>query len=218
MNTVWTSSLGKGELSAFTATLIPNLKRIQYPLNRSCVDSRGGLALWKRERYFGSPSNLLSCHIRMCVPTDSTLWKKINIGNPKVSVILLLPYHCCLHLHHHFRSYVRYGSYHLILPYVLPFNDIYCACTALILGAFARLRKATISFVMSVCLSLRPSVHMEQLGSHWTDFDETWYLSFLRKSVEKIQMSLKSDKNTLHKDVATFWRYLAKFFLEWEMF
>jgi hypothetical protein len=45
--------------------------------------------------------------------------------------------------------------------------------TALILGAFARLRKATVSFVMSVCLSLRPSVRMQQLGFHWTDFDET---------------------------------------------
>jgi hypothetical protein len=33
------------------------------------------------------------------------------------------------------------------------------------LGAFGKLRKATISFVMS---SVRPSVRMEQLGSHWT--------------------------------------------------
>jgi hypothetical protein len=36
---------------------------------------------------------------------------------------------------------------------------------------------------------------MEQLGSHWSDFDEIWYLSFCRKSVEKVQYSLKSDKN-----------------------
>jgi hypothetical protein len=36
------------------------------------------------------------------------------------------------------------------------------------LGAFAKLRKATVSF-MSVC----PSLRMERLGSHWTDFDET---------------------------------------------
>ena len=39
-------------------------------------------------------------------------------------------------------------------------------CT--ILGAFPKLRKATISVVMSV----RPSVRMEQLASHWTDFQE----------------------------------------------
>ena len=33
---------------------------------------------------------------------------------------------------------------------------------------FRRVRKAIISFVMSVY----PSVRMEQLGSHWTDFHE----------------------------------------------
>jgi hypothetical protein len=36
------------------------------------------------------------------------------------------------------------------------------------LGAFAKLRKATFSFVMSVRLSVR----MEQLGSNWTDFNQ----------------------------------------------
>jgi hypothetical protein len=40
------------------------------------------------------------------------------------------------------------------------------------LGKFAELRKATIILFMSVCLSVRPSVRMEQLGSHWTDFYE----------------------------------------------
>ena len=38
----------------------------------------------------------------------------------------------------------------------------------LLLGAFAELRKATISFVMSV----RSSVLVGKLGSHWTDFHE----------------------------------------------
>jgi hypothetical protein len=36
---------------------------------------------------------------------------------------------------------------------------------------------------------------MEQLGSHYMDFHEIWYLIIFRKSVEKIQISLKSDKN-----------------------
>ena len=35
-------------------------------------------------------------------------------------------------------------------------------------GEFPKMRKATISVVVYVC----PSVHMEQLGSHWTDFHE----------------------------------------------
>ena len=43
--------------------------------------------------------------------------------------------------------------------------------------------------------SVRPSVRMEQLGSLWTDFHEISYLRVFRKSVEKIQVSLKSDKN-----------------------
>jgi hypothetical protein len=51
------------------------------------------------------------------------------------------------------------------------------------LSAFAKLRKATISFAMF----FRPSVRMEQLRYQWTDFDEILYLSFFRKSVEKIQ-------------------------------
>jgi hypothetical protein len=38
----------------------------------------------------------------------------------------------------------------------------------------------------------RPSARVEQRGSHWTDFREIWYF---RKSVEKIQVLLKSDKN-----------------------
>jgi len=49
---------------------------------------------------------------------------------------------------------------------------------------------------MSLCQSVRPSVRMEQLGSHWTNFQEIWYLStFFGKSVEKIPVVLKYDKN-----------------------
>jgi hypothetical protein len=60
-----------------------------------------------------------------------------------------------------------------------------------VLGAFAKLRKATMSFVMPVRLCVR----IEQLGAHLTDFHEIEY--FIRKSVEKIQVSLKSDKNNV---------------------
>jgi hypothetical protein len=47
-------------------------------------------------------------------------------------------------------------------------------------------------------MSVFTSVRMEKLGSRSTDFDETCYLSFIRKSVEKIQVLLKSDKNNGH--------------------
>jgi hypothetical protein len=63
-----------------------------------------------------------------------------------------------------------------------------------ILGALETLRKATISFVTSVRLSVR----MEQLRSHWTDFHEIWCFTIFRKSINKIQVSVKSEKNGGH--------------------
>jgi hypothetical protein len=61
-----------------------------------------------------------------------------------------------------------------------------------------KIAKETISFVVSVFLSVRPSVcpsdRMEQLDCHWADFYEICYLSIVRKSVKKNQVSLQSDK------------------------
>ena len=76
----------------------------------------------------------------------------------------------------------------------------------LFLGAFAKLWKR-LCFVTSV----RPSVRMEQRGSNWTDFRKIWYLSILKKkkTVEKIQVSLKSDKS---KGYFT-WRPIHIFFI-----
>jgi hypothetical protein len=56
-----------------------------------------------------------------------------------------------------------------------------------ILGAFEKLRKTTVSFVMSILV--------EQLGSKWTDSHEIWYLNIFFKPVEKTQVSLHSEKN-----------------------
>ena len=54
------------------------------------------------------------------------------------------------------------------------------------------------SFGSSVCPSIHPSVRMKQLGSHWTEFHEISWFRIFRKSIQKIQVSLKSDKNTGH--------------------
>jgi hypothetical protein len=61
---------------------------------------------------------------------------------------------------------------------------------------FTKLQKETVSFVMSACLF----IHMEQLGPHWMDFHEIWYLSIFKKSGKKIHISLKSTwtMGTLH--------------------
>jgi hypothetical protein len=60
---------------------------------------------------------------------------------------------------------------------------------------FRRLLKiAKNNYQLHACLSVRPSVHMAQLGSHWRDFYESWYLSIFLKTVEKIKVSLNSHK------------------------
>ena len=64
------------------------------------------------------------------------------------------------------------------------------------------------------------SIHDARSEKH-QDFHEIWCFSIFRKSVRKIQVSLKSDKNNGYLNARTnihFWSYLAHFFLEWEMF
>jgi hypothetical protein len=56
------------------------------------------------------------------------------------------------------------------------------------LGSFAKLRKATITCIMPVCLS----VHMKQIDYQLADFQAIWYTIIFRKSVEKIQVTSKS--------------------------
>ena len=68
-------------------------------------------------------------------------------------------------------------------------------CEVSFFGRVAKLRRGTISFVTPASLFVRPSVRMEQLGSQWADFYEICYLSVFRKSVEKFQASLQSDRN-----------------------
>jgi hypothetical protein len=55
------------------------------------------------------------------------------------------------------------------------------------LGAFAKLRKAAVSFVTSAC--------MEQLCPHWMNFYEIWYLSVFRESGYKIKVLSKYENN-----------------------
>jgi hypothetical protein len=93
-------------------------------------------------------------------------------------------------------------------------------------GAFGNCEKQLISFVMSALLSCR----IQHLGSHETDLHEISYKNIFRKTVEKIQVSFKSDKNNRyftwrHTHTHTyiyiyikFWSYLAQFVLEREMF
>jgi hypothetical protein len=62
-----------------------------------------------------------------------------------------------------------------------------------------------------------PSARMQQLGSHWTDFREILNLSIFRKTVEKIQVSLKYGQKLavymrpyVHYDISPYYFYNYK--------
>ena len=61
---------------------------------------------------------------------------------------------------------------------------------------FRKIAKSDLaSSCLSACLSVRPSARMEQFCSHWTDFHDILYLRIFKKSVAKIQVSLKYVRN-----------------------
>ena len=92
------------------------------------------------------------------------------------------------------------------------------------LGWFEKLIKMIISFVrsaylsvclcLSVCLSVCP---LEQLGYHWKDFHEIWYLSVFRKYFDKLQFSL-NPTGTVHKYLHIFMTTSWWIILRWEIF
>jgi hypothetical protein len=68
-----------------------------------------------------------------------------------------------------------------------------CVQEVKFLVAFAKFLKTAISFVM--CLSVCPSVHVEQLRLHTERIFMKFGTWLFRKSFEKIQLPWKSDKN-----------------------
>ena len=72
----------------------------------------------------------------------------------------------------------------------------------------------------SPCLSVRLSVRMEQLSSHWTYFHEIIYLSIFRKSVRefKFHYNLTRKISNLHNSLHKLMIISAEFISEWAMF
>jgi hypothetical protein len=100
----------------------------------------------------------------------------------------------------------------VLLFVIIPRNSL------IFLGAFAKLRKAIISFGWSVCPSLCPNgtTRLQMNGFSWN-----LMFDIFQKSDDKIQVSLKSDKFNGYftwRTTHIFLLYLAQFFLEWEMF
>ena len=79
------------------------------------------------------------------------------------------------------------------------------------LAPFAILQKATITFFLSVC----PSVRMEQLGSHWMDFHEFRYLITFRRvrkiSKKTINFFMSVSLSVRMEQLGPHWTKLMKF-------
>ena len=117
----------------------------------------------------------------------------------------------------------------ILSSYIYRYVCVYCACDVtqyavlgVVLNEFTwRLsQNCEKRLLASSCLSVRPSVRMEQIGSHWTDFRETSYLgSSENLSIKPVPW--QSDKNsrflTWRQTELHLW-YLAQFYLEWEIF
>jgi hypothetical protein len=122
----------------------------------------------------------------------------------KLLFLILLAISSCIFILHPLK--LRYRLWNDILYIYVHFvshslsgllgNSVYflLSCLALFfifLGVFTKLRKATISSVISV----RLSVLREQLGSYCVDFHEVWYLEDFSEVCGKNSSFIKSDKN-----------------------
>ena len=102
--------------------------------------------------------------VRMCISIYDLAWDNTNM-------------HTC------------FSTKHVVCVHdFLHFHPGHSVDVFVIFYLFTKLWKATISFVMCVCHSFNPSIClsglMEQLGFHWTDFLEIWYLGIFQKSLK----------------------------------
>jgi hypothetical protein len=79
-------------------------------------------------------------------------------------------------------------------------------------------------YLLHACPSVCLSVHMKQLGSHWTEFHEIWYLIIFQTPVEKMNLiKIWHDRRLLYMKTYIsisihIWRYVAELFLLWAIF
>jgi len=96
--------------------------------------------------------------------------------------------------------YTPYISLHSINSLVFTVECVHCAVRAEFLSKFAKLRKATISLGVSVCLSVRPS--------SWSNPAPTSriYMSIFENLSRKFKFhwNLKTKRGTLREDRYTF--------------
>jgi hypothetical protein len=100
-----------------------------------------------------------------------------------------------------------------------PKKKSLCYVNSQIFRGVKNCERRPLASTLSVSPSVRPSVRMEQLGSHWTDFHEIFYTSYFSKICRKISSFIKIWQNrryfTWRLTYVHLW-YVAQF-LEWEI-
>jgi len=102
---------------------------------------------------------------------------RVEIGHDNIHVFVAL-HHCSWH---NYDSWLNRKKKKKSGPSTEDVEDGSGSECTEILGAVAKLWKGTVSCGMSDCLSVHPSVLVEQLGSHWTNFHEVWCLNIFRQ-------------------------------------
>jgi hypothetical protein len=130
------------------------------------------------------------------------------------SLVLSLPCRCAVHSQlSQSVSFIHWGSlFPRFRTWDSPYSHLIHFMTFLIIfRPFAKLRKASISFVLSVC----PSV-----CSHWTDFHEIWHFSIFSKNCRENSSFIiiwQEQRVFYMKPDLHFWYFQAQFFTEWKM-
>ena len=96
-------------------------------------------------------------------------------------------------------SFLNFAFFYCLCFFRLPWvfiSLLIILCVTLCCRNSRRVRKIVKSdyYLRYVGPSVPPSIRMKQLGSHWTDFREIWYLEIFRKCGQKIQVSFIYDK------------------------
>jgi len=141
-------------------------------------------------------------NVHVCCISDWLVWRILTYLILFVSYIVTIIIHVQQQVHTVYIISITIHT-HLSLRHEVEFtcvDDLWFYMNCAFLGAFAKLRKATISFIMSVCLSIclsvRPSVcpyvRMEQFDCHWTDYHEIWCLSIFSKICRKNSSYIKT--------------------------
>jgi hypothetical protein len=155
-----------------------NTKLMKLFYAEDYVQSRPEISKWI-EKCFTSSSTLFLCWERTdCIWNGARNRSRQSICTKlKLSTFAYIPYRSILLID------LRISRYQIQRSVPSPWAAKPEEWQQLFLGTFSRLPKATISFITSVC----PSVRMKQLGSYQKHLREMWYFIIFRNLSRKFK-------------------------------